>query len=95
MSDTPFPSATFFAASVASIVSFVLYPVVLAVIARRKLGVGWRYFWYGAAIFFAFQLLTRVPAVQLIQVADCASATGLGSTPVDVAGHSGVQRGHL
>lgn len=41
----------------------------MAVIAHRRLHVGWRYLAYGALVFFVFQLLTRVPAVQLIQAA--------------------------
>ncbi len=41
----------------------ILYPFVLAFIARMRLGVPWRYFWYGTLVFLVFQLLTRVPAV--------------------------------
>ena len=41
----------------------IVYPFVLAVIARIRLGVRWRYFWYGTLVFLVFQLLTRVPAV--------------------------------
>lgn len=40
-----------------------LYPFVLAVIARMRLGVRWRYFWFGTLVFLVFQLLTRAPAV--------------------------------
>jgi uncharacterized membrane protein YhfC len=65
----PFPSTAYLAASLASLVFVVAYPIVVAIVARRRLGVGWRYFLYGAAIFFVFQLLTRVPAVQVIQLA--------------------------
>jgi uncharacterized membrane protein YhfC len=35
---------------------------------HRRLAVSWRYFGYGAAIFLLFQGLTRIPAVQLIQL---------------------------
>ncbi|HET9221710.1 MAG TPA: hypothetical protein VFO07_04365 [Roseiflexaceae bacterium] len=35
--------------------------------ARRRLGVGWRYFGYGVLILFLFQLISRVPLVQLAQ----------------------------
>ncbi len=45
----------------------VAMPIALALYARRRLGVSWRYFWYGALIFFLFQLVTRVPAIQLLQ----------------------------
>jgi uncharacterized membrane protein YhfC len=47
----------------------IFYPIVLAIIAWRKLKVGWRYFGYGALIFLLSQLLTRIPAVQVIQIA--------------------------
>lgn len=43
------------------------YPIVLAIIARRRLKVGWRYFGFGALIFFVFQVITRVPAVIILQ----------------------------
>jgi uncharacterized membrane protein YhfC len=45
----------------------VLYPVVLAIIANRRLKVGWRYAGYGALIFFLFQLISRVPLVYWLQ----------------------------
>lgn len=52
-----------------TILFILAYPIVLAILARRRLGVSWRYFGYGALVFFFFQALTRVPAVQLIQAA--------------------------
>jgi uncharacterized membrane protein YhfC len=45
----------------------ILYPIVLAIVANRRLGVGWRYFGYGALIFFLFQLITRIPLVLWLQ----------------------------
>ena len=45
----------------------ILYPLVLAIIARRRLNVSWKYFAYGALIFFVFQLISRAPLVQVIQ----------------------------
>jgi uncharacterized membrane protein YhfC len=45
----------------------ILYPLVLAIIAHGRLHVSWRYFGYGALIFFLFQLITRVPLVLWIQ----------------------------
>ncbi len=45
----------------------ILYPLALAIIAHRRLHVSWRYFGYGALIFFLFQLITRVPLVLWIQ----------------------------
>jgi uncharacterized membrane protein YhfC len=40
-----------------------LYPIGLALIARQRLKVSWRYFGYGALIFFLFQIISRVPLV--------------------------------
>lgn len=55
------------AAQVAAILFAILYPLALAVVARRRLGVGWRFFGYGALIFFLFQLSSRVPLMQGVQ----------------------------
>jgi uncharacterized membrane protein YhfC len=55
------------AAFVVAIAFEILMPLILALIVRRRLGVGWRYFGYGALIFFLFQLISRVPLVTLIQ----------------------------
>jgi uncharacterized membrane protein YhfC len=38
-------------------------------VVHRRLGVGWRSFGYGALILFVCQLITRIPAVQVIQMA--------------------------
>jgi uncharacterized membrane protein YhfC len=50
-----------------SIVFVILYPIVLAIVAHRRLQVSWRYFGYGALIFFLFQLITRIPLVLWLQ----------------------------
>jgi uncharacterized membrane protein YhfC len=42
------------------------YPFVLAAIAKRRLRLGWRYFWYGVLIFTLFQLITRAPVVMIV-----------------------------
>jgi uncharacterized membrane protein YhfC len=55
------------AASVVAIAFVILYPLALAVVANRRLKVSWKYFAYGALIFFVFQLITRVPLVMVIQ----------------------------
>jgi len=47
----------------------IVYPIVVAVWVHRRLHVSWRYFGYGALIFFLFQLVTRVPAIQIAQAA--------------------------
>lgn len=54
-------------ATIAAALIEILLPLALALLVRRRLGVGWRYFAYGALIFLLFQLVTRVPLVQLIQ----------------------------
>jgi uncharacterized membrane protein YhfC len=53
--------------SIVSIVFVVLYPLVLAIVAHQRLKVSWRYFGYGALIFFLFQLITRIPLVIWLQ----------------------------
>ncbi len=55
------------AATIAAALIEILLPLALALIAWRRLGVGWRYFGFGALIFLLFQLLTRVPIVQIVQ----------------------------
>ena len=50
---------------VALLVDFGL-PIALGVYLRRRFGVSWRIFLYGAIIFAGFQLVTRVPAVTLL-----------------------------
>src|SRR5579864_7902035 len=69
MIEAPQLNSGFLIGTILSLVFIVAYPLVLAVIAHRKLHVGWRYFAYGAIVFCVFQLATRVPAVQLIQAA--------------------------
>lgn len=69
MADTQVVNSGFLVGMATSVVFVVAYPLVLAVVAHRRLHVGWRYVAYGAIIFFLFQLATRVPAVQLIQSA--------------------------
>lgn len=57
----------YIAASVAAIVFAVFFPFALALVARRRLGIGWRYFGYGALIFFLFQIISRLPLIQAAQ----------------------------
>lgn len=60
-------SATRIALTVLAILFEIGLPITLAIIARRKLGVGWRYFGFGALIFFLFQMITRVPLMTFAQ----------------------------
>jgi len=69
MPEAPLVNSGFLVGMVAAVIFVVVYPLVLAVVAHRRLHVGWRYLAYGAIVFFVFQLATRVPAVQLIQSA--------------------------
>jgi uncharacterized membrane protein YhfC len=65
---TPFQlTSARIAATVAAILFEIALPLVLAIVARRRLGVNWRYFGYGALIFFLFQIISRVPLVQVTQ----------------------------
>ncbi len=59
--------AKLIAAYLFAILFEVIFPIGLALYVRRRLAVSWRYFWYGALIFFLFQMVTRVPAIQLAQ----------------------------
>jgi len=69
MSETLALNPGFVIATAFSIAFVIVYPIVLAILAHRQLRLGWRYVGYGALVFFVFQLITRVPAVQLIQAA--------------------------
>jgi uncharacterized membrane protein YhfC len=53
--------------TIAAVLFEIALPLALAIVARRRLGVSWRYFGYGALIFFLFQLISRVPLVQIAQ----------------------------
>ena len=44
-----------------------LFPLAVAIWLQRRLRVAWRYFGYGALVFLVFQILTRLPAMQLLQ----------------------------
>jgi uncharacterized membrane protein YhfC len=56
------------ATALATILFEIAFPPLIAVSAYRRLGVGWRYFAYGALIFLLFQVVTRIPAVQVLQL---------------------------
>ncbi len=48
-----------------TIVFLLLLPVAATIAAHHWLQVGWRYALYGAAVFLVFQILTRIPAVEI------------------------------
>jgi uncharacterized membrane protein YhfC len=62
-------SSGYVTASVVAIAFVVLYPVVLLVLVRRRLRVGVRYAACGALVFLLFQILTRIPLIELVQQA--------------------------
>src|SRR5690349_12396921 len=64
---TPHVNTVWFVGLCISTAFVILYPLVLALIARIRLQVSWRYFWYGALIFFVLQMLIRVPLVIWLQ----------------------------
>ncbi|HEV8192168.1 MAG TPA: hypothetical protein VGP82_11910 [Ktedonobacterales bacterium] len=59
-------SSAWIAVDVLTILGVIALPLALGFVARRRLNVGWRYFWFGALIFLIFQLVTRVPIVQVV-----------------------------
>ncbi len=61
------PSAGWWIASLVATIFVIALPIALIVAAHRWLKVGWRYAAYGALIFFTFQLITRVPLIQIAQ----------------------------
>ena len=44
----------------------IAYPLVLGALARKRLGVGWKYFWFGALVFLVVQLVTRAPLIGVL-----------------------------
>lgn len=52
---------------IAAIAFEILFPLLVGFYIRRRYGVRWRFFLYGALIFFLFQMISRVPAVLVVQ----------------------------
>ena len=67
MPDLVQPSGAWWAAAVAAVVFEIALPIALIILAHARLRVGWRYAGYGALIFFAFQLISRLPLIQVMQ----------------------------
>ncbi len=61
------PGAAWWASTIAAISFEILLPLALIVFAHVRLRVAWRYAAFGALIFFTFQLITRVPLIQVAQ----------------------------
>lgn len=66
MSSTLHISAAWLAMTAVATVFVIVYPFILGIIARKRLGVGWKYFWFGALVFLVFQILTRVPLILVL-----------------------------
>ncbi len=60
-------SSAWLAMTAVAAVLVIVLPFILGMIARKRLGVGWKYFWFGAVVFLFSQLLTRVPLVIVLQ----------------------------
>jgi uncharacterized membrane protein YhfC len=56
---------TWVAVTVLVIAIEVVVPPILGWAAVRRLGVGWRFFWYGALVFFVSQLVIHLPLMQV------------------------------
>lgn len=61
-------SVSWTATTLVTITFIILYPLVLAAFVRQRLAVGWKYFGFGALIFFLFQIISRIPLTTAIQV---------------------------
>lgn len=57
----------FLASYVFAVAFEIIFPLVIGFLIWRRYHVSWRFFLYGALVFFLSQLLTRVPLVQLTQ----------------------------
>src|SRR5690348_4437326 len=67
MSSTLSVSPAWVIITVVATVCAVGYPFLLGGIARKKLAVGWKYFWFGVLVFLVFQVLTRLPLIAVLQ----------------------------
>lgn len=52
---------------VVAIVFEIGMPLVVGFFIARRYHVRWRYFWFGALVFFLSQIVTRIPLVQVVQ----------------------------
>jgi uncharacterized membrane protein YhfC len=67
MSSTLHVPAAWLILTAVATVFVIMYPLILGGIARKKLAVGWKYFWFGALVFLVFQVLTRLPLAIVLQ----------------------------
>jgi uncharacterized membrane protein YhfC len=67
MASTLHVSSAWLVMTAVAAVFVIVFPFILGGITHNKLGVGWKYFWFGVLVFLVFQLLTRVPLVIVLQ----------------------------
>src|SRR5579863_6120709 len=67
MSSTLHVPAAWLTMTAVATVFVIVCPFILGGIARNKLAVGWKYFWFGALVFLVSQLLTRLPLAIVLQ----------------------------
>lgn len=60
-------STTWLTMMIVSTIFVIVCPFIFGIVARRRLAVGWKYFWFGALVFLVVQLLTRIPLVVVLQ----------------------------
>ena len=60
------PGIGWYVAASASALFAIFYPIVLAIVLGKRLRVDAHYAGYGALIFFLFQVITRIPLVQVV-----------------------------
>ncbi|HEY7975638.1 MAG TPA: YhfC family glutamic-type intramembrane protease [Ktedonobacterales bacterium] len=61
------PSAAWWVAALVATIFEIALPITLVIIAHVWLKVDWRYAGYGALIFFLFQIISRLPLIQVMQ----------------------------
>jgi uncharacterized membrane protein YhfC len=61
------PSTGWWIAAIAATIFEIALPIALIIFAHNRLRVGWRYAAFGALIFFIFQIITRLPLIQVAQ----------------------------
>lgn len=61
------PSTGWWVAAIAATIFEIALPIALIIFAHKRLRVGWRYAAFGALIFFIFQIITRLPLIQVAQ----------------------------
>jgi uncharacterized membrane protein YhfC len=66
MNSLPLIAPAFLLFLAASAAFVVIYPVALCIVASHRSHVSWRYALFGAAVFLVFQVLTRLPALRVL-----------------------------